>query len=107
MTNFRLLLWAFYKPLLAINCIATLYTLKIIVIDRLFSLPLLVLVKLLGYACGTGYQYVAASQQYYFYRNAGYRVRKLYLQAYLLDFSVFILAITSCQLIVDAAFKHR
>ncbi|WP_462266020.1 hypothetical protein [Mucilaginibacter sp.] len=106
MTNLRLLLWVFYKPLFIINLVATSYTIKVIVADRLLSIPFLVLIKLLGYLCGTGYQYVAASHHYYFYRNAGYRIRKLYAYTYLLDFAAFTLIITATISVLNAIIKN-
>ena len=92
MTRFRSLLWHFYKPLLITNLIAPLCALYAIYQDGLSVLLIAVLFKVIGYIIGTGYQYLSATQQYYFYRNAGYAMRKLYVICYIIDFIVFLLA---------------
>jgi hypothetical protein len=103
MHQFRLLLWQFYKPLLITNLIATLCALYAIFQDGLQVLFIAVVFKLIGYITGTGYQYLTAAQLYYFYRNIGYSMRKLYTISYIIDFACFALTTFMYILIISHA----
>ncbi|RYU92466.1 hypothetical protein EWM62_03250 [Mucilaginibacter terrigena] len=48
--------------------------------------------KLIGFAAAAGLHYFSSAKTYFYYRNAGLTIRRLYVYAYLIDVAVFILS---------------
>ena len=89
-----MLLWYFYKPLFVLNVIFTLSALYIVVKYGLPAFAVAVSFKLISYTAGTTYQSLKADNAYYYFRNVGRSVRRLYLYSYLFDFVVFLLMVS-------------
>jgi hypothetical protein len=89
----RRLILIFYKPLLianiAFSCIALLW---IHIFGWTLALNTL-FIKAAGYAILVGYQYTLYNQTYFYYRNSGVAVRRMYCYTFLLDFLVFMLMV--------------
>ncbi len=61
--------------------------------SRQLNIPFVVLIKLASYAAILGVQYLNfnATKTYFYFRNAGYSINRLYLYAFGLDFMAFII----------------
>ncbi|RKR85436.1 hypothetical protein BDD43_5707 [Mucilaginibacter gracilis] len=88
----RKLIVIFYRPLfianIAFNFIALLFI-------HIFGWGLALnalFIKAAGYAILVGYQYTLYNKTYFYYRNSGVPIRKMYGYTFLLDFLVFALA---------------
>lgn len=80
------ILYQFNRPVFALNMLLSLY-----LIYRLdiFSYPGAILAKCCGYGAVIGYQYFTASQTYFYFRNAGYSIRRLYIYSIIADLILF------------------
>lgn len=87
----RQLILIFYKPLfvanIAFNFIALLF---IHIFGWGFALNTL-FIKAAGYAMLVGYQYSLYNKTYFYYRNLGVPIRKMYGYTFVLDFLIFTL----------------
>ena len=85
MTNKRFILWHFYKPTLSFNTLFTIICLYGLLRNgpefTIFILP----IKFVGYACILAYQYYFSNNTYFYFRNAGFQIRHLYLHVLSLD----------------------
>jgi hypothetical protein len=91
MQSFRTLVFQFYKPyiyyLLFFTCLSLTLLLSKGAIAFVLALPL----KLVGTVGAIAYQHTFYQHEYFYYRNAGVQVRRLYLYAYIPDFVVFFI----------------
>jgi len=87
----RHLIAIFYRPLFIANLVFNGISLLFIHIFG-WQLALNTLfIKGAGYTILIGYQYTLYNHTYFYYRNAGVTVRKMYLQVFSLDFLLFML----------------
>ena len=100
MQNLRTLLIQFNKPFWVYLLVFNGFGLYMIVDNGIRALGFSLLLKLVGYAGAVGYQNYFSPQVYFYYRNAGYQVRQLYLYSFLLDLIVYAILITVYQLII-------
>ncbi|WP_158826097.1 hypothetical protein [Mucilaginibacter lacusdianchii] len=96
MHHFSTLLLQFYRPFWWYHLLFTIIGVYAITIYGLVFLLITILFKLSGYASALGYQYYFNSNVYYYYRNAGYSVRRMYLYAFGFDFLIFIILLPLC-----------
>ncbi|MEO6521459.1 MAG: hypothetical protein ABIN91_07275 [Mucilaginibacter sp.] len=95
-TNRRLIL-IFYKPLFILNIALSLFSVYFISTNGWHAnmgfnnVVVTSLLKLAGYAVSAGYQYTMLQNVYFYYRNAGVSVLKLYLQVLVIDFGIYTL----------------
>jgi hypothetical protein len=50
--------------------------------------------KLIGFGGAAGLQYYSAKETYFYFRNAGYRIRQVIASAFAIDFILFAIIIT-------------
>ncbi|QJD97644.1 hypothetical protein HH214_18050 [Mucilaginibacter robiniae] len=91
MRNFRILLFQFYKPLFFWNLLFSVAGIADLWINGFGQLVGSFIVKFVGYAASVGFQYYFSPQVYYYYHNAGYRLKNLYAGAFALDFFMYLL----------------
>jgi hypothetical protein len=85
MANKRLIIWHFYKPTLIFNILFTLICLFGVVKNGSEFIAVILPIKMMGYACIFSYQYFLNSNTYFYFRNAGFRIRRLYIYVLSLD----------------------
>jgi len=87
--------WYFYKAIMAWCIIASLACVYYLCSHQL-NVPLAVICKLASYAAILGVQYLNfnATKTYFYFRNAGFNINRLYLYAFSLDFAGFIILLS-------------
>jgi hypothetical protein len=87
--------WYFYKPIWVWCLLATLFCIYYVLRKEL-NIPFACLCKLASYSAILGLQYLNsnASKTYFYFRNAGYNINRLYLYAFGLDFIAFIILLS-------------
>lgn len=80
----------FYKPLLLFNIAFTVIGLVFIVQNGpgVFSNSLLI--KVFGYLASALYQFYMSNKSYYYFRNAGYSIRRMYAYTFSIDFALYV-----------------
>jgi hypothetical protein len=78
MHNLRKLLLQFYRPLFLWNMLFSVAGLFDIFMNGISQLIASFVIKLVGYVFAIGFQYYFSNRVYFYYRNAGYAVRRLY-----------------------------
>lgn len=102
MQNFCKILLLFYRPLLVWNLLFSVTGFSGILLYGAGFTGVFFIIKLLGYTSSVWFQYYFSNKTFYYYRNAGYTVRSLYLYVFLVDilanliFIGFYLAFLSC-----------
>ena len=86
MYKLKTILYQFNRPVFVFNMVLSLY---LIYERNLVNYPLSLFIKLCGYAFIIGYQYFTANQTYFYFRNAGYRIRRLYIYSIIADLIFF------------------
>lgn len=89
MQNLPQLLLQFNRPFWLYHLFFTSLALYIITQGGLKVLVLALPLKLMGYAGAVGYQTYFAPQVYFYYRNTGVAIRKLYLISFACDVLLF------------------
>lgn len=104
--NYRLLL-IFYRPLFILNFTLSLFSVYFISVNGwrnqnidINNAVVTTVLKFAGYAVSVGYQYTMLRHIYFYYRNAGIRVRKMYAQVLMLDLLIYITMLSLCNLII-------
>jgi hypothetical protein len=85
------LIFHFYKPIISISLLFTalgLFNFFKMGIEYL-NVPLFI--KLFGYAITAGYQYFFSAKSFFYFRNAGYSIRRMYVYVFSLDLSFYLL----------------
>ncbi|MDT3401633.1 hypothetical protein [Mucilaginibacter terrae] len=93
MLNLPQLLLQFNRPFWLYHLAFTALSLYIIIGGGLAALILAIPLKLVGYAGAVSYQTYFAPQVYFYYRNTGTAVRKLYLISFALDILIFFVLV--------------
>ena len=93
MASKRLIIWHFYKPILSFNILFTLICLYSLLKNGSDFIAFILPVKVMGYACILGYQYYFSNNTHFYFRNTGFRVRRLY--AYVLGLDTLICLLLS------------
>src|ERR1700712_2265636 len=103
--NYRLI-FIFYQPLFILNIALTLFSVYFISANGwhnqnigINNTVVTTLLKLTGYAASLGYQYTMRKQAYFYYRNAGVSIRTMYAQVFMLDFLIYIVMLSLCNVI--------
>ncbi len=94
MQNFRFILFQFYKPLFFWNLLFSGAAFIGITLYDAGFLGVSFIIKALGYASSIWFQYYFSNQTYYYFRNAGYLIRKLYAYVFLFDILVYLIAVS-------------
>jgi hypothetical protein len=93
------LLFQFYRTFLWWNLLITVVALYAIQIGGAGNTGNSIIIKLIGYLGAFSFQTYFYKYVYFYYRNAGQSVKKLYIYAFSLDFLSYLL-ITSCYLFI-------
>jgi hypothetical protein len=88
MYKLRTILYHFNRPVFALNMLLSLY---LIYRHDIFSVPGAIFAKFCGYGAIVGYQYFTANQTYFYFRNAGYSIKQLYIYSIIADLVIFII----------------
>nr|MBB6136750.1 hypothetical protein [Mucilaginibacter sp. X5P1] len=102
MSNTRTIVLQFYRPLFAINLVFSLY---LIYESSEIDYGQGVFLKLFSYLFLFGYQYFSKSNTYFYYRNAGYSMKRLYAYVAILDLAIYSL-LYSFFYLLHYAFAH-
>lgn len=82
----------YYRTLLIYNITFTILCIFLIGLSSGANLVSLFFAKLTGFTGAVALHYYSAVKTYFYYRNAGLSIRRLYSYAYIIDVSVFITA---------------
>lgn len=107
MNRLNTLVFLYYRLLLVNNLLFS-FMIGIVFylfVDK-FYLFLFVLAKFIGFAGATGHYYYMQADSYYYYRNAGISIRRLYTYSLLIDIVIFILLLSTLSLIKICLHLH-
>lgn len=93
MNRLAILIRQFYKPLLLFNIAFSVIGLIVIIKNGLGTIGNTFLIKVVGYGCSALYQYYLSNKSYYYFRNAGYSVKRMYAYTFSVDFVAYIILI--------------
>ena len=93
MQNLRVLLYQFYRPLFLWNFLLSCAGIAFLFIYGTEFLLVSFSFKYVGYASAVALQYMFSANEYYYYRNAGYTVRRLYAYTFVVDFVFYLLLV--------------
>ncbi|GAA4313843.1 hypothetical protein GCM10023149_09760 [Mucilaginibacter gynuensis] len=93
----------FYKPIAFINILFTGLSIYAFIKNGVEHLSIPSILKLFSYTVVVGYQYFFSAKSYFYFRNAGYSVRSLYVRVFVLDFAAFLVLIIGTYFIL---WKH-
>jgi len=87
------LLIQFYRPLLLWNLLFSCAGFAFVNIYGAAETVNSLFIKGIGYLSSVGFQYYFSANKFYYYRNAGYSLRKLYPLVFALDLIVYLLTV--------------
>ena len=92
MKRLAILTLQYYQLLLLYNiaftaCGAFIFAFEAHGVNMGFFLP----AKLIGFTSAVAWQYFLSKQTYFYFRNAGYRVRRIIIGAFILDISIYFI----------------
>lgn len=93
MSKLAVILFQFNKSIALLNLLVTIVGIAYLLNYGFAVLPVILLFKLIGYLSSAGIKYLFAGQHFYYYYNAGYSVRRLFMLGIAIDFAVFIAAV--------------
>jgi len=93
MQSFRVLLYQLYRPLFLWNLLFSFAATYFVLINGITFLLMSSFIKLTGYGSSVGFQYFFSAQEYYYYRNAGHSMRKMYTHAFMVDFVIYLVMV--------------
>jgi hypothetical protein len=64
----------------------------------------LVFAKITGFVCAVGLHYYSSKNSYFYFRNAGYSVLRILLNAFTIDIIIYLLLVTLLPLILHYAY---
>ncbi len=91
MWQHRKLIAIFYKPLLRGNLVFSILAFIFFMVTGWHLVLFLLFIKAVGYTLLVGYQYTMHNNIYFYYRNIGLPVRKMYAYAFMFDICAFAL----------------
>ena len=83
-----------------------LYNIAFTVLALLFAainVQTFLLAKIIGFTGAVSLHHFSAKENYFYFRNAGYSMRRIYINAFAIDLSICILLITLSKIILHAA----
>lgn len=105
MNRLIVLIRQFNKPLLLCNLAFSVIGIVFIVKNGIGAIGNSLSLKAAGYVCTTLYQYYMSNKSYFYFRNAGYSIRRMYGYVYSIDFLFYIILILLYSLIYYAFIK--
>jgi hypothetical protein len=95
MNRLIILIRQFNKPLLICNLTFSALGVIFIIIYGTGTTGYSFIIKLLGYLSLTLYQFYFSNKSYFYFRNAGYSIRHMYIYTYGIDLATYIMLIIS------------
>jgi hypothetical protein len=86
MYKLKAILYQFNRPVFVFNLVLSLY---LIYEHNAVNYSQGVFIKFCSYSFVIGYQYFTASKTYFYFRNAGYTIRRLYIYSMIADIVIF------------------
>ena len=86
MYKLKSILYQFNRPVFVLNILLSLY---LVYKHDIFNFPGAIFAKFCGYGAIIGYQYFTANQTFFYFRNAGYSIRWLYIYSIIADLLLF------------------
>jgi hypothetical protein len=93
MQSLRILLYQFYKPLFLWNCLFSIAGVYFLMINGIGFLLVSISLKLAGYGSTMAYQHMFSLKEHYYYRNAGYAMRKIYSYSFAADLLFYLVIV--------------
>jgi hypothetical protein len=93
MSNIRVLIWHFYKPLLVCNMVFSLVCIYDLAKIGFWLFGFTVLIKIAGYLVTMLYKYYFSFKTNIYYMNAGYSLKKMYSYIFTFDFIIYLLMV--------------
>lgn len=90
MSNFRALLFQFYKMFLFWNLLITVVAIYAVQIGGPGNTASSIIIKMIGYFGAFAFQTYFYKYTYFYYRNAGQSVKRLYICAFAIDFLIYL-----------------
>lgn len=99
-----ILTFQFYRLLMLYNIAFTILVLFFLVFNaaKLNSVTFL-FAKIIGFISAVSLHYFSAKENYFYFRNAGYSMRRVFISAFAVDLSICILLIILFEIILHAA----
>lgn len=88
-----LVLFQFYKPMFFWQILFSGVAFRDIYINGIGQFGGSCFIKICGYISAVWFQYYFSDKTYYYYRNAGYPIRRLYMTVFCIDFLLYMLAV--------------
>lgn len=102
----------FYRLLLLYNIAFTVLALFLLIFNAGTINPgaavlLLIPAKIIGFMCAVALHNFSSKENYFYFRNAGYGMRRMFISAFAIDISVCILLIILSKIILHAALYFK
>jgi hypothetical protein len=101
------LTYQFYRPILLWNWIFSICGVIFLIKNGFSAIGMSFLIKFTGYGSSLGYQYFMANKSYFYFRNAGYSVRRMYAYVFSVDILIYIVLIVLYSLLPDGLFHSK
>lgn len=107
--RFGILTFQYYRLLLLYNIAFTILAMSLIVFNSATTKAVTInaetflFAKVTGFICAASLHYFSAKENYFYFRNAGYGMRRVIINAFAIDLSICILLITLSKIILHAA----
>ncbi|MEZ2334920.1 hypothetical protein AB6735_04765 [Mucilaginibacter sp. RCC_168] len=108
MKRLSIITFQFYRLLLLYNIAFTVLALFLLIFNAGTINPgatvlLLIPAKIIGFMCALALHYFSAKENYFYFRNAGYGMKRMFISAFVIDLSVCVLLIILFKIILYAA----
>lgn len=102
----------FYRLLLLYNIAFTVLTLFILVFNMGIFDPRIIIIlllpaKVIGFVSAVALHYYSAKENYFYFRNAGYSMKHMFMSTFAIDLSICVLLIILSKIILHAVFHIK
>lgn len=101
------LTYQFYRPIWLWNLIFSVCGVIFLIKNGFSAIGMSLLIKFTGYGSSLGYQYFMANKSYFYFRNAGYSVRRMYTYAFSVDMLIYIVLMVLYSLLPDGLLNAK
>ncbi|NOW95258.1 hypothetical protein [Mucilaginibacter sp. SG564] len=104
MKRLSIITFQFYRLLLLYNIAFTILALFLLLFNAAsLNAGIFVFAKVIGFTCAVALHYFfSAKENYFYFRNAGYGMRRMFVSAFAIDLSICISLITITKIILYA-----
>ena len=93
----------YYRSILLYNIAFTVLTIVLVFFAAGANTAALIYCKVIALAGAIGLHYFSSANTFFYYRNAGVSIRRLYIYALLLDVTAFLILVIPFDLVIHAA----